>query len=331
MDAARIGRLVEQGVAGARDVVVTGLAPMFGGNARTACSFELRYRAGDSIHELPCVMLSQPPAQHVASDVAQEFAVLEGLSGKGLRVPHAVAVDARGEIIGAPSIVLERLSGKASAVDFLRSKDGAAAKRLTEDLAAVVAELHAAPCPLPHSLAPRELAARQVAHWRATFEAQRMEPLPIMASLFHWLTTNVPEPARVSLVHGDLRPGNFLYEGDRVTGLLDWEMAHAGDPLEDLGWIYRPMWSPEAFLPLRDFVALYSRLSGAHVSWADVLYYRVFSELKFATISLTAARAFATKATKNLRHADRASMVGPCLKRAIAYRKEARDARAEAR
>lgn len=320
-----IARLIEQSMPGTYDVRVTALQPLFGGNARKAWSFDLRYESGDQPQQLQCVMLSQLGGRQVESDVAQEFGVLHGLNGHGLRVPRALAVDETGAIVGAPSIVLERLPGKASAVDFLNTKDLAGAQRLTVDLAAVVAQLHSVACPAAAfdpqrtGATPLELAARQVAHWETTFEAQRMEPLPVMASLFAWLRHNLPEPQRISLVHGDLRPGNFLYEGDRVAGLLDWEMAHPGDPLEDIGWIYRPMWSPAAFVPLRNFVALYSRLAGVEVGWADVLYYRIFSELKFATISLTAARAFSGGSTRNLRHADRAATVGPCLQRCIEW------------
>lgn len=323
--ASSIGRLIEQSLREADEVEVGALQPLFGGNARKAWSFELRYRIGGRPERLACVMLCQVDGRQVESDIAQEFSVLYQLGGKGLRVPRALAVDASGTTVGAPSIVLERLPGKASAADFLNAPDVARARRLTEDLAVVAAELHGTPCPTAafdpalKSPTPRDLAAHQVKHWATTFEDQRMEPLPIMASLFTWLRDHLPEPRRISLVHGDLRPGNFLFEGERVEGLLDWEMAHAGDPLEDIAWIYRPLWSPERFVALRDFVALYGRLAGFEVAWADVLYYRVFSELKFATISLTAARAFSRGATRNLRHADRAATVGPCLRRCLEW------------
>lgn len=321
--AARIVQLIACSEPAARDISVQGLAPMFGGNARKAWSFDLRYQLRGQSVALGCVMLSQGAGRQIDTDVAQEFNVLHGLNGKGTRVPAAVAMDARGEIVGAPSIVLQRLPGQASAVDFLKRTDVAGAQALTLDLAEVVAQLHAVDWDVARfdrtlaGLSPRALAERQVDHWHATFLAQRLEPLPVMAGLFGWLREHLPEPQRIGLVHGDLRPGNFLYEGNRVTGLLDWEMAHLGDPIEDLGWIYRPMWSPARFVPLRDFVQRYATLAGRDVPWADVLYYRIFSELKFACISLTAARAFHAGATRNLRHADRAATVAPCLQRCL--------------
>ena len=57
------------------------------------------------------------------------------------------------------------------------------------------------------------------------------------------------------MVHGDFRFGNVLYDDTRVTAMLDWEMVHLGDPLEDLAWAYRTRWSLEQFVPLDEFVA----------------------------------------------------------------------------
>lgn len=318
--ASSIVELLHQALPGAEQFVLSGLAPMFGGNARKAWSFDLAYVRNGQTEQLPCVMLSHGASRQLDTDVEQEYRVLHALNGKGTRAPAAIAMDRDGAIVGAPSIVLQRMPGQANAVKFLNlaPETGVA---MTLDLADVVADLHAVPWdaaafdPLLQGCSARDIARGQIEHWYQTFLEQRMEPLPAMKALFGWLGENLPDPQRIRLVHGDLRPGNFLYEGNRVTALLDWEMTHLGDPVEDLGWIFRPLWSPERFVSLRDFVARYSQRAGVKIAWADVLYYRIFSELKFATISLTAARAFVTAKQPNLRHADRAATVAPCLKR----------------
>jgi len=307
----------------ARDIRVSNLAPMFGGNSRKAWSLDAAWKQAGETVERPCVMLSQLGHGHVESDIRREFQVLSGLNGKGVRVPEAIAIDVDGAIVGSPSIVMERITGKANAVAFLKSPDSDTSRALTEDLALVVAQLHRVEWDIAKfdtSLGkdtPRQLVERQVQYWEKTFIANRLEPLPVMASLFAWLKNHIPTPERICMVHGDLRPGNFLYEGRRVTGLLDWEMAHFGDPIEDLGWIYRPLWSPKRFVSLREFVDVYAKHSGHNIPWSSVIFYRVFSELKFATISLTAAKSFASGKTLNLRHADRAATVTPCLKRCL--------------
>ena len=156
-------------------------------------------------------------------------------------------------------------------------------------------------------------------HWREVSDAHRLEPLPALDSVFGWLDDHLPAPARLAIVHGDLRVGNLLYDGPRITGLLDWEMAHVGDPLEDIAWIYRPTWSIAHFLPLAQFVCRYERRTGRMVDRASLRFWRVFAEVKFACISLTAAHVFASGRTANLRLADRASLVPACLLRCFEW------------
>ncbi|MGQ0696829.1 MAG: phosphotransferase family protein [Panacagrimonas sp.] len=299
--------------------------PLFGGNARKAFSFDVHHRRNGKETTLPCVMLSAVGGGHVESDLGWEYEVLRRLGGSGVRSPAAIALDLEGAIIGAPSLVLERMPGKANVVEFLAAPADSDSRALTEDLAEVAARLHdldlkAAGFDAAQLDAdPLTTARTQIDHWQRRFEEQRMEPLPVMAWLFAWLHEYLPTPQRISLVHGDLRPGNFLYEGGRITALLDWEMAHLGDPLEDLGWIYRPMWSPKKFVELRAFLTHYAAHIGSQPRWRDVVYYRIFSEMKFATISLSAAANFAQGRTRNLRHADRASTVNACLARCMQW------------
>lgn len=303
---------------------VTDVRRVFGGNARQAFAFT----AGD----VDGILLSQVQRGQVESDPDAEFRVLRRLEGGGVRAPRALAVDRDGSVVGAPSIALERLPGTASISAFLSPDDAEAARRLTADLARATAELHNAPagssgertapadtyvsagCPGSEGHTPPV-----VADWRALFEEARLEPHPIIASLYGWLEDHAPTPARTCIVHGDLRPGNVLYDGDRITGLLDWEMAHDGDPAEDLAWIHRPMWSPEKNLPLDDFLDVYDEHATVPADRAAVDYWRVFCEVKFATISLRAARAFHEGWSTNLRLADRAAMVTGSVRQALEW------------
>jgi len=324
----RLARLVGAQLADAQEVRVSGLTRVFGGNARTAFSFDLSYRkpasaSGGQDERMACVLLRHAPGRQISTDVAQEFRVLRLLHGASALFPAAIAEDGEGRVMGAPSIVLQRLPGRTNAVEFLKSEDTRTAAALVDQLAAAVARMHsididaAALDPALQGLSAREVALHQVTAWQQTFLAQRLEPLPALSAVFEWLRDRLPAPGRLCLVHGDVRPGNFLYDGGQVTGLLDWEMAHAGDPLEDLAWIYRPLWSPQRFMDLEAFVRRYAQHARREVRMADVVYYRVFSEAKFATISLTAARAFATGDTANLRHCDRAATVAPCVLRCL--------------
>lgn len=309
-------------------VALSGWKRVLGGNARRAYAFDAQWPGGRC---LPCIMLSQVAAKHVESDTAAEYAVLRALNGSGVRAPEAVALDAGGTVTGAPAIVLERVEGEASAVDFLK-RPAASGRALSEDLARATGELHRLDWRAGGLNAPADPVAAQIDYWEDDFRRHRLEPHPVLAWLLRWLRKHAPQPVRLSLVHGDLRPGNFLYQGDRLSSLLDWEMAHIGDPAEDIGWIYRALWSPERFLPLDDFLRIHADYAGFAIPRRDVVYYRIFSEVKFAIISVAAAHSFASGGTSNLRHIDRAAKIPECLRLALGWiaseNWEARDAAA---
>ncbi len=82
---------------------------------------------------------------------------------------------------------------------------------------------------------PGEEAARhELDHWEQVLRADQLEALPELDLAIDWLRARARPSRRTVLVHADYKPGNILLEGDRVTALLDWELAHLGDPLEDL-------------------------------------------------------------------------------------------------
>ncbi len=91
----------------------------------------------------------------------------------------------------------------------------------------------------------RNAGVHELARWEKVIDEDEREPQPIARAAIRWLKRNPPPPAqKISVVHGDYRTGNFLYDanGD-IRAILDWEMAHLGDPLEDLGWALDPLWA----------------------------------------------------------------------------------------
>lgn len=303
----------------ASQLAVANLNRVFGGNARAAWGFELSWTDRHGVvQRLPCIMLCQVAGGHVDSSVASEYGLLSAITGRGSRAPAAIAMDEDGRFVGAPAIVLERIEGEANAVAFLNEPDVEVGITRCRDLACATAELHRIDiheADLASGVTPNQAALNQVSLWEEKFLAHRQEPLPVVAHLFSWLREHCPTPKRLCLVHGDLRPGNFLYRANRITALLDWEMGHLGDPAEDIAWIYRPLWSPEKFLSVEDFLVLYREAAGFDPGLENLRFYQVFSEMKFAALSLTASHSVATGQSDNLRHMDRAAKVPATLAR----------------
>ena len=68
------------------------------------------------------------------------------------------------------------------------------------------------------------------------------EARPALELGARWLDAHRPAPGPRVTVHGDFRLGNLLVGPDGLRGVLDWELAHAGDPAEDIGWLCAPAW-----------------------------------------------------------------------------------------
>jgi aminoglycoside phosphotransferase (APT) family kinase protein len=305
-----------------RDIRVENLAPISSvGNARQAWGFDVQWRDGSARDRVSCVMLVKAEAGQLETQVRPEFSTVRALWGTGVPVARALWMDARGEAIGNPFFVTERVAGTADMSLLRRPSDDAEARGIALDLANAAARLHQLDWLalgigdiLPATTID-DAAATQVAYWLELFERQRLEPLPVLVFAFGWLRDHPPPTHRVSIVHGDLRFGNLLYDDGRISALLDWEMVHLGDPIEDLAWAYRSLWSLEKFLPVGDFLRRYSDLTGTTVAPAHFLYWRLFNEVKHSIISLTAARSFNDGRTRNIRHADRATTVTTYLSR----------------
>lgn len=130
--------------------------------------------------------------------------------------------------------------GRALLLDFVEGAPGPLDDpALARDFMAQVNALHAL-------TPPGDLAHDDLAVWAQLYREHCPEPDPLVDLGLRQLAEMAPgPPERVVLVHGDLGPGNVLHDGRRVTGLCDWELAHVGDPMEDLAWItVRAMLTP---------------------------------------------------------------------------------------
>jgi hypothetical protein len=132
--------------------------------------------------------------------------------------------------------------------------------------------------PIEHLGAPSRAsdhASGQLAQLDRLLAGLGAEALPVQHFAATWLRRSPPRASRTSLVHSDMGPGNFLAERGAVTAILDWEVAHWGDPMEDLAAIaVRDMATPIG--PLARRYAEYAAAGGAAVDLASIAWYRVF-------------------------------------------------------
>lgn len=173
--------------------------------------------------------------------------------------------------------------------DIDKLEDPSRQRAIMEDFMRVVARLHALDpdaLGLDDVMSPRPRNAREAAlgevdvivgQWRH-FLADYRDPL--LSYSLEWLRRFAPEKvARVSLIQGDTGPVNFMFQGDRVSAVVDWELGHWGDPMEDLGNIVvREFWNPSG--GLEGLFRLYERESGIPYSRFAAQYYAVHQNVR---------------------------------------------------
>jgi aminoglycoside phosphotransferase (APT) family kinase protein len=141
---------------------------------------------------------------------------------------------------------------------------------------------------------------RELDHWEGVLDADEVCPQPIVRAAIRWLRRNPPPPAqRISVVHADYRTGNFLFDAEgRIRGILDWEMAHLGDPLEDLAWSLGRIWCwarderRGGLLPKQEAVRIWEQSSGLRADPRALHWWELFSCVKGQGIWVSSAREY---------------------------------------
>lgn len=277
---------------------VTGLSRAGNGRSRDNWLFDLVTSAGVE----PLILRTDPEGGLIDTDRSVEFAVLRGLEASSLPTPVARWLDADGTALGRPSLIMRRLPG---ACDYRVLRDTerplAARVQLARAFCALLAEVHAvdwAGLGLGDTLVdPGPEAARtELEHWAGVLHQDQLEPWPEIEYALAVLADRPPRSTGTVLVHADFKPGNILLDGDRVTALLDWELAHLGDPLEDLGWVTQPLRAGEHTIEgaweAADLVAHYERTTGTAVDRTALSWWVTFSSVKTAIMQVSGLRAF---------------------------------------
>lgn len=143
-------------------------------------------------------------------------------------------------------------------------------------------------------------AERELNYWEKVILDDEMHPQPIARAAIRWLKANMPGPAqKLSVVHGDFRSGNFLFDGEGdIKGILDWEMCHLGDPLEDLAWSLDPLWNWDdpgragRLLPHEEAIRVWQESSGLKVDREPLQWWRIFASVKALAIWISSSEDF---------------------------------------
>lgn len=212
-----------------------------GGASQETWSFDIVHPDGD----IGAILRRAPPgygaAPTRAAGLDAEAALMQRAFAAGVPSPQVLHVLAPDEQLGT-GFIMRRVDGETIARKILRDAEFADIRpKLARQLGTILAAIHGQPL----SQVP------QLRRMTAALELEQMEreyrsfdwPRPVFELALRWLRDHDPGPPReTTLVHGDFRNGNLIIGPDGVRAVLDWEIAHLGDPMEDLGWICVNSW-----------------------------------------------------------------------------------------
>jgi aminoglycoside phosphotransferase (APT) family kinase protein len=216
------------------------LGAMPAGASNETVGLDLRVTCDGHTFDVPLVLRPQRSDGILAPyDVGRQFAVMRALARTAVPVPPVCWYEPSAEVLGAPFYFMQRVRAETLPLFWYGPSERllAAASALAEihavdwravGLSFLLPDGAARPLPSPSQC--------ELASWRERAAIVRMGRAPLLVALGEFLASNEPADARHALLHGDPNAGNYLFQGNTIAAVVDWELAAIGDPRSDLGF-----------------------------------------------------------------------------------------------
>jgi aminoglycoside phosphotransferase (APT) family kinase protein len=272
---------------GDEGVRIEGLRRLSGGATSETWSFD-------------AVPSDAPPAplilRRTRARTVDEGALLRAAAAGGVPVPAVVA-----EVDGG--LIVERIEGETIPRRVLREDALADARpRLAAQCGAILARLHR----LPVDVVPGLERPDPLPLWREMLDGLA-QPHPAFELALLWLREHEPPPVAPAIVHGDFRNGNLVIGPDGVRAVLDWELAHVGDPREDLGWLCVKAWRfgknekrVGGFGEEAELFAAYEAAGGVPLEPDAIRWWEVLGTLKWGIMCIVQAMTHLSGASRSV-------------------------------
>src|SRR5579863_6518547 len=287
---------------------VAGAVRLSGGASQETWSFDIVHPAGNIGAILRRAPAGYGAAPARAAGLGAEAALMQRAYAAGVPSPRVLHVLKPQDELGT-GFIMERVEGETIPRKILRDDRYAQARPfLARQLGEVLAAIH--------GLALAELPKlRQMA---ATGEIAELEsdyrsfdwPRPVFELAIRWLRDHDPgPPEQMTLVHGDFRHGNLIIGPEGLRAVLDWELAHIGDPLEDLGWVCVNSWrfgeidKPVGGFGAREELFAGYEKAGRRVDPARVKFWEVMGTLRWGVMCCGMMQRFRTGPEHSLERA----------------------------
>lgn len=299
---------------GASDLAISEFSAPAAGASNETLLFDLSWQQDGKRHEQSLVARLQPtgPGVFPEYELGQQYQAMSLLADTDVPVPALSGYEQNADVLGTPFYLMERIEGKVITENPPYHMEGWFYELAPQQRAEIWRNgIRAAACVNRQDwralgfgyLDQPELGdtplQQQLAYYRRflVYAEERGRPYPKLRTAQAWLEANQPMNELTALCWGDAKAANLLVEGTEVVGVLDWEMVHLGNPVDDLAWWMtlddsmseglETMVGMEIAkvpgLPDRnEMVALWERESGYSAEHLD--YYLLFGAYKFGVI-----------------------------------------------
>lgn len=313
-EAKRLARYLASRLPGATEVSVGPVERIPHGAAREHYRFDAAWREGGRWRRQPLILLRdhEIPEELTAlyedvggsslvlwvlgrGDRDREFRILRFLEGTGVPAPRARWVELTGEWLERPFTIHERIPGMvAPSFTLLGIETAAQRAEIARQFVEILAAIHHADWQggglgalgVPPT-GTRDYSDLVIETLDRRLVVACPERPAVVDRTLAWLRQRRPLLEEVALCHGDYKTDNLIFEGDRIQAILDWEFAHLGDPLEDVGWACMGLHASEGrcmgLLPREELLAAYARASGRPLCAERVRFWEVAGTLRMTS------------------------------------------------
>lgn len=283
------------------DLEVVDLERIGVGRSRQNWVFDLIVSHDGTTTREPLILRRDPDGGLVDTERSTEFAVLQALAPSALPTPRPRWLDPAGDWLGKPSLIMGREPGVCDYLILNGELPEKARLNLARELCGLLTRVHEVDW---RGLGLAEIladpgpngAAVELSNWERVLRQNQLEAYPELELALDWLGARAPTSQRTVLVHADFKPGNVLMQDGHIVALLDWELAHLGDPLEDLGWVTQPLRAREHLIPGRweraDLLREYTKLTGLEIEPSSLAWWATFSTFKIVVMQVSGLRSF---------------------------------------
>ena len=288
---------------------VNGLKRLSGGASQETWAFEV---SGNGQNR-PLILRRAPGGVEAARSseaigLSMEAELLGRAAAAGVPVPPVLGVFESGSDLGH-AFIMDRIAGETLGRKILRDDVFSQARTaLSAQCGEALARIHSIPRDTLPQL-PVSDGMSQLAKYESIYRAFDL-PRPVFELAISWLRSHAPEPLPVVLVHGDFRLGNLIVSEAGLASVLDWELAHIGDPREDIAWLCVNSWRfghaerrVGGFGDLPDLLEAYARAGGTSFKPADIDWWEMLGSLKWGIMCMIMYEAYRSGADPSVERA----------------------------